>query len=101
LKLNTICVLSDNEIHEIHLQSLEILEKIGIHIQEDTALEIFEKAGAKVDWNIKRVFIPQYLTKDALAKANPNLSLYNTDGVRSMTLGAVTNILQPLDMHLF
>ncbi|MBT3176041.1 MAG: hypothetical protein HOG03_00435 [Desulfobacula sp.] len=87
MKLNTICVLSDNEIHEIHLQSLEILEKIGIHIQEDTALEIFEKAGAKVDWNIKRVFIPQYLTKDALAKANPNLSLYNTDGVRSMTLG--------------
>lgn len=87
MRLNTISVLSDNEVHEIHLQSLEILEKIGIRIQEDTALKTFEKAGAKADWNTKRVFIPQYLAKEVLAKANPNLSLYTTERVRSMTLG--------------
>lgn len=87
MRLNTISVLSDNEINQIHLTSLEILEKLGVHIQEDAALKTFEKAGAKVDWNSKRAYIPQYLFNETMGKANPSLSLYNTDGVRSMILG--------------
>lgn len=79
-------VLSDEDILKIHATSLEIMEKLGIHIQDKEALKTFEKAGAKVDWDSDRAFIPTYLVNEVINQFNPYLSLYNTDGKRTVTL---------------
>ncbi len=79
-------VLSHADIRKIHATSLEVMEKLGIHIQDPEALKTFEKAGAKVDWDSERAFIPTYLVNEVMTQFNPYLSLYNTDGRRMLTL---------------
>ncbi len=41
--------LTDKEIRKIHSASIAILEKIGFEVKEEEALELFIKAGTKVD----------------------------------------------------
>jgi trimethylamine--corrinoid protein Co-methyltransferase len=41
--------LSREEIEAIHNASLQVLEKTGIKVMSDIALDILKKAGAKVD----------------------------------------------------
>lgn len=79
--------LSRDEIRMIHADSLEILEKIGVEIKHQESLDWLEKAGAAVDREAKRVFMPAQLISDTLAKCRPSVSLYNSDGTRSMVVG--------------
>ena len=79
-------VLNEGDIRKIHATSLEVLEKLGIHIQDKTALKTFEKAGAKVDWNADRAYLSPWLVNEVINQFNPYLSLYGTDGERSVTL---------------
>jgi trimethylamine---corrinoid protein Co-methyltransferase len=80
-------VLSQDEIHMIHMDSLEMLEKIGLEVKHQESLELLERAGAIVDWKAKRVFMPVHLINETLAKCRPSVSLYNSDGTRSMVVG--------------
>lgn len=86
LRLYNLDRLSDEDILKIHATSLEIMEKLGIHIQDKEALKTFEKAGAKIDWDSDRALIPTYLVNEMMNQFNPYLSLYNTDGKRTVTL---------------
>ena len=81
-------VLSEADIRKIHSTSLEILEKIGVQIQDKEALKTFEKAGARVEWATDRAFIPAYLVKEVITQFSPYLSLYSSDGARRLTLMA-------------
>ena len=47
----TISVLSDEQVEEIHLASLEILEGTGMFVEAADALELLSGAGATVDGN--------------------------------------------------
>ena len=42
-------LLSDDQVEAIHEASLHILENFGIEVMSARALDLFEKAGAKVD----------------------------------------------------
>lgn len=42
-------LFSDDELHEIHLATLEVLQHTGVLVESEEALEIFRGAGAKVD----------------------------------------------------
>ncbi len=44
-------ILSDDELDEIHLATLEILEKTGLFVEDEEALAIFDGGGAFVDAN--------------------------------------------------
>ena len=57
----------------IHAATLEILEKTGVEVQHDGALELLAGAGAKVDGT--RVRIPAALVDDALAAAPRSIAL--------------------------
>lgn len=80
-------VLSRNEIQMIHMDSLEMLEKIGVEVKHQESLELLEQAGAVVDWKAKRVYVPAQLINETLAKCRPSISFYNSDGTRSMVVG--------------
>ncbi len=60
---------SPEEVERLHNASMQILEEIGIQLLDDEALDIWEKAGAKVDRSSQHVWIDRHLLLETVAKA--------------------------------
>jgi trimethylamine--corrinoid protein Co-methyltransferase len=71
IKLNVpiLKLFSKNSLEDIHNASLEVLQRTGVVFKHEGALKAFENAGAYVDYKAQRVYIPNYLVKEALKKA--------------------------------
>ncbi|MBW1867282.1 MAG: trimethylamine methyltransferase family protein, partial [Deltaproteobacteria bacterium] len=72
-------ILTDDEVNEIHLGTLELLETTGLFIEGKEALDCFEKAGAMVEKKKKIVKIPQFIVEDAIRSAPSKVILYGRD----------------------
>lgn len=81
---NKLRILSDEQLYEIHLATLEVLERTGVRIQEPESLELLHGAGAWVEKD--RVRIPSFLVEEALRTAPKRVVLCNRDGEREMPL---------------
>lgn len=79
--LNTI---SFDQFEEIHLATLEILDRVGVRISDPEALALLKKAGARVDGNL--VKIPASMVQDALASAPCRVPISTRSGERAMRL---------------
>jgi trimethylamine--corrinoid protein Co-methyltransferase len=73
LKGGQLRLLTEKDAREIHIASLEVLEKVGMHSPSERILKIFEQAGAKVDHEDNRVWIPQHLVEESLRKVPKEL----------------------------
>lgn len=78
--------LSEEQLHMIHMASLEILETTGMLVHDDEALDLFAEAGAYVDRDEKLVKIPAALVEDAIKSAPAKITLCEVDGGRKMHL---------------
>ncbi len=76
LGLNT---LTDDELDDIHLATLEVLDKTGLFVETEEALELFDGAGAEVDRAGKIVRIPPYMVEDAIRSAPSKILLAGRD----------------------
>ena len=74
--------MGHQECSKIHLATLEILERTGVDVHDDKALQILVKGGAKVDGI--RVRIPAYLVAKALAITPKHITLYDRHGKVAM-----------------
>jgi len=72
-------VFTEDEINQIHLATLEVLEKTGFYVGTEEALDILEGGGAKVDREKKIVKFPSYLVEDCIRSAPPKIVLYGRD----------------------
>ena len=81
-------VFSDDELYEIHLATLEVLQKTGIFIEDSEALEIFDGGGAVVDPKGKIVKMPPYMVEDAIRSAPAKLCLAGRDPKHDIVLEA-------------
>jgi len=77
-------VLSCDQLGEIQSATMEVLERTGVNIFDKEALELFRKAGAKVDGN--RVRIPSHLVEWALKCAPSRVVLCDRNGRRRLFL---------------
>ena len=68
-------VFSDDEAYDIHLASLEVLEKTGVFVEDPEAMQRFGDAGAFVDQKNKMVKIPPYMVEDAIRSAPSKIVL--------------------------
>jgi len=75
----TLSSFTDDELYDIHLATLEVLEKTGIYIETDEALNVFGGAGAEVDRKNKIVKIPPYMVEDAIRSAPSQIRLAGRD----------------------
>lgn len=66
---------NDDQLYEIHLATLAVLEKTGIFVETQEALEIFDGGGAEVDREKKIVKIPPYVVDDAIRSAPSKIVL--------------------------
>lgn len=75
LKGSLLQPLTSDELYEIHCSSLEVLEKIGVRVDEPEALALLDKAGCEVDMERGLVKIPQYLVREAIHKTPNTVTL--------------------------
>jgi len=68
-------IFSEDELYEIHLATLEVLQKTGVFVEEQEALDIFDGGGAFIDRKNRIVKIPPYLVEDAVRSAPSKLNL--------------------------
>ena len=71
----------------IFSEALDILEKIGVFVENDEALELLDGAGAQVDSPKTRVHIPPHLVIRALATTPGRVEVFNRLGECVMDLG--------------
>ena len=75
------------DVQRIHQASLEVLERIGIEVQDSEAREIFQSAGARVDRGENRVYLPASMVEDALSTAQNEVLLAGRDPRHDLNLG--------------
>jgi trimethylamine---corrinoid protein Co-methyltransferase len=79
--------LSEEEVQEVHLTSLEVLEKVGVSIRLDEARHVLKQAGAILENGSSIIRIPPQMVKDALRKCSPFVELYGRGGTPVMRVG--------------
>lgn len=77
-------VFSEEQCQELHSAALEILERVGVEMHSERALEVAKKAGAYVEGN--RVKFPAALVEKCIRSAPSRVVLCNRDGSRKMML---------------
>lgn len=78
--------LRDEDVQRIHAASLDVLERTGIEVQPSECRDIFRLAGAEVDEEGNRVYIPRSMVEDALASARNEVVLCGRDPRHDITL---------------
>lgn len=68
-------LFSDDELYEIHLATLEVLQKTGLFFEDDEALSILDGGGAMIDKQKKIVKFPPHLVEDCIRSAPSKLVL--------------------------
>lgn len=77
---------SEDGIKAIHNASIEVLEKVGVRVDEPEAFAKFKNHGCDVDGKSRVVKIPEYLVDYALGKVPSRIILYGRDRSKRMDL---------------
>ena len=64
---SSLSVFTDDEIDDIHLATLEVLERTGVWVELDEALDVFADGGCLVDRETHVVRIPPPVVEEAIA----------------------------------
>ena len=72
-------ILTEDELDEIHLGTLEVLEKTGVFIEDPIARTLFGDHGADVDSSSGIVKIPPHMVEDAIRWAPAKVILAGRD----------------------
>ncbi|ATW27047.1 trimethylamine methyltransferase family protein [Candidatus Formimonas warabiya] len=75
--------LSEDQMYEIHMATLEVLERIGLRVDHEEARRLLKDAGAYMGEN-HVVRFPVFLVEEALQSAPSRVVLSNRDGERVM-----------------
>jgi trimethylamine--corrinoid protein Co-methyltransferase len=71
--------LSEDDATRIAETALDVLERSGVAVYSDSAFEAFEKAGAEVDEETKRVKLPRRMVEDAIDSNPSSITLHSRD----------------------
>jgi len=82
-------ILSDKQLEDLHLSTLQILERTGVAFDCQEAIDILGEAGADVS-NPNRVKIPSYMVEQALRTAPKMITLYTREGEPAIVLNGMT-----------
>ncbi len=81
-------LLSDDDLHDIHLATLEVLGRTGVWVEDEDARRVFASAGADVDEATGVVKIPSYVVEEAVRSAPPKFVAAGRDPARDFVLEA-------------
>jgi trimethylamine--corrinoid protein Co-methyltransferase len=62
-------IFTQDELDDIHWATVEVLEKTGLWVEDDEALDLFADGGCKVDRAERKVRIPQHVLEETVSWA--------------------------------
>ena len=78
-------LLTHEQVRQIHLATLEILDKVGVRVLHDEGIRLLTEAGCRLEGeNI--VHIPGWLVEEALRSAPSSVTIFNRRGEEAMRL---------------
>lgn len=77
--------MGPQECEQIHLASLEILQRVGIEVHDEEARKLLVKGGAKADGI--RIFLPEVMVEKALAVTPKRMTLCDRYGNVALRAG--------------
>jgi trimethylamine--corrinoid protein Co-methyltransferase len=80
-------LLSPGQIERLHQASLYLLENVGLEFLDLEALDLWEKAGVKVDRAARRAWPDRGLVMEAVAKAPPAFTWRARNPARDVLIG--------------
>lgn len=80
-------ILSDADLLRIDQASRALLMEVGVEIHDERAMDYYEKAGAHVDRDNHRVYVPDYLITATLNKCSSSVRLYNRRDPEPIVIG--------------
>ena len=79
--------LTEESIHRVHQTAMRIIEEVGFEVNSETALELFEGAGAWVDQGKRLVRLPQKRVMELIKRAPSDIRLCGRDEKHDILLG--------------
>jgi len=79
-----LALFTKKQLEDVHNATLEVLQRTGVIFKHPEALKVFEEAGAYVDHKRQKVFIPNYLVKEAVKKAPSRFTWHARDSEKSI-----------------
>jgi trimethylamine--corrinoid protein Co-methyltransferase len=76
---------SSQETEQIHTATMTVLEKTGMNFKHEPALDLFKKAGCKVDG--VRVFLTREFVEKQIKKAPSQFTLYARNPEKNVVIG--------------
>jgi trimethylamine--corrinoid protein Co-methyltransferase len=80
-------VLSANDLDLIHDGSMRILEEIGLQVVNESALGLYESDGARVDWDLQRVYLDRDSLMARLQTVPSSFTFHSRNPVRNRNVG--------------
>ncbi|MBD3263662.1 MAG: glycosyltransferase, partial [Candidatus Omnitrophica bacterium] len=79
--------LTQSRIERIYDAALSVLENTGIEVKPSRCRDVWRDAGARIDEDNDRVFIPRSIIEDAISHAVPEVLLCGQESEYDMVLG--------------
>lgn len=79
--------LTEESISRVHQTAMRIIEEVGFEINSETALGLFERTGAQVDWGRRRVRLHQEKALELIRTAPTEVRLCGQDEKHDILLG--------------
>lgn len=97
---------SDDELRQIDEAVMHMLSEVGVEVNSEQALDIFNENGAEVDYDTNLVKFPRSLIEDCLDKAPSDVTLYGREEKHNLDLrdnkvyyGTGGTVLDVLDLE--
>jgi trimethylamine--corrinoid protein Co-methyltransferase len=97
-------LLSEDQIKEIHLASLEILETVGVRVNHEEAVAMLRGAGCRISGQ-DVVKMPGWLVEECIRSAPSRITIYDRRGQEAMRLegrksyfGMGTDLIRTYDL---
>ncbi len=79
--------LTEESLSRVHQTAMQIIEEVGFEVNSETALGLFERAGAQVDQEKHRVRLPQKMVLELIQMAPSEIRLCGQDEKHDILLG--------------
>lgn len=80
-------LLSKDQVYQIHMASMQILEKVGVRIPDSDLLKTLEETGAVVDYKSRIAKLPQQLVMEFVRKIPNQWTIYARNRENDMKVG--------------
>jgi len=86
IKRPTVSLLATDFIERIIDEAKDVLEKVGVWVENGEALELLGNGGARIDKAKKIAFIPKTLVEESLKSVPSSVKFYDRNGNLAMNL---------------